>query len=138
MKRVASACLGVVMRSRVSLAALGVALPLVTSLWAECSFAQGPCTPVLGVKPDTLDFGEVPLNHAATLGFIVFDDEPGPSCAIEIFDISLESGGNAFQLENLPSFPVQLDKLLLVNSRPICAQPPWAPHWQCLDWVDKR
>jgi hypothetical protein len=76
MKRFAFGCLGVAMRLRVDLAVLGVALPLAAAMVAECSFAQEPCAPVLGVRPDTLNFGEVSLDQAAFLGLSVYDAEP--------------------------------------------------------------
>src|SRR5688572_15338362 len=57
---------------------------------AESSRAGGPCTPVLGVDPDPVDFGPVQLNQTATLTVTLTDrEESAPPCGITVQGIEL-------------------------------------------------
>ena len=64
------------------------------------------CTPVLGVDPDTLDFGEVPLYQEALREFLLTNEQPDPTCELMIVDIQMESGTDAFAIQDPPYPPI--------------------------------
>src|SRR5688572_30330145 len=60
----------------------------------------GGCTPVIQVKPDSLDFGDVAVGGTSQLNISIEDVETEPTCFVTIENIVLEGGPN-FELIGL-------------------------------------
>ncbi len=77
------------------------------------------CTPVIGVSPDPVDFGSVPVGQTALLDVVISDNEGDAGCSIELQNIELTVGSGFFELIGLPAFPasVTVGQPLLIQVR---------------------
>ncbi len=64
------------------------------------------CTPVIGVDPDPVAFGSVPVGQVALLDVQLQNNDPnGPPCVMTVTSISVTVGATFFDLVGLPSVP---------------------------------
>ncbi len=63
------------------------------------------CTPVIGVDPDPVAFGDVPVGETSTLDVQITDLESDTECGITISSIELTVGSGFFEILGLPTLP---------------------------------
>jgi PKD repeat protein len=102
------------------LRAVALTVFLLSSNWALAAAAPesdgslplqemgGGCTPVIQVTPESLDFGDVAIGGTSQLNISIEDVETGPTCSIEIQNITLDSGAPNFELLGLGGFPFSI------------------------------
>jgi subtilisin family serine protease len=80
-----------------------VASPILLLFFINASHAQVPMSPLIGITPSTLDFGQTPIGSCKTVLAQVYNASSDPESVLEVSGISID--GADLTIEDAPSVP---------------------------------